>query len=230
MIFVIFSLLANLWVYKIFFANFILGILIVTSSILLSNRKFWLFLFSFIPILLIQVSTTQRASLTEIGNDDRREIDLRLRAYPPSFLRVGYWLEERKESILFSRITTNFFENLDPNLYFFANSPRARVGIKEFEKFPYVLFPVFVLGVLRLIGKEKKSFWILSFFLPLFILSFIGNKNQLGPFTLLPFFIISISEGVGVLYVKIGKSKRLKVFLLALLVLVIIQMIAYEIS
>src|SRR3989344_3878596 len=139
MIPVIFSLIANLWVYKIFLTNSILGILIVTSSILLSNRKFWLFLFSFIPILLIQVSTTQRASLTEIGNDDRREIDLRLRAYPPSFLRVGYWLEERKESIAFWRLGNNLFENLDPNLYFFANNPRQRVGIKEFEKFPYLL-------------------------------------------------------------------------------------------
>lgn len=230
MIPVIFSLLANLWVYKIFFTNFILGILIVISSILLSNRKFWLFLFSLIPILLIQVTTTQKASLTEIGNDDRREIDLRLRAYPPSVLRIGYWIEERKESIALSRITNNFFENLDPNLYFFANSPRARVGIKEFEKFPYVLFPVFVLGVLRLIGKEKKSFWILTLFLPLFILSFIGNKNQLGPFSLLPFLVISISDGVGVLYAKTGNSRKLKILLLAVLIMVIIQMIAYEIS
>ena len=230
MIFVIFALLANLWIYKVFLTNFILGILIIGSCIFLYKKSFRIFLLFFIPVLLIQIVTTEKVSLTAISNDDRREIDLRLRAYPPSFLRIGYWLEERKESISFWRLSNNLFENLDPNLYFFANNPRQRVGIKEFEKFPYILLPLFVLGILRLVGKEKRLFWVSSLFIPLFILPFIGNKIQLGPFSLLPFLIISISDGLGVLYAKTENSRRLKILLLAVLILVIIQMIAYEIS
>ena len=227
---IFFALLANLWIYRIFLINFILGILIVASCIFLYKKSFRIFLLLFIPVLLIQIRTTEKVSLTAISNDDRREIDLRLRAYPPSFLRIGYWLEERKESISFWRLSNNLFENLDPNLYFFANNPRQRVGIKEFEKFPYLLFPVFVFGILRLVDKREKLFWMASFFLPIFVLTLVGNKNPLGPFSLFPFFVISISEGMEVFYAKTEKSKKAKILFLTILILVLIQMIAYEVS
>lgn len=222
MISLLISLFANLWIYKIIAVNFLLGVLVLLATILLiKNNKFFLLLF--VPILFFQIQTTNRPSLTDISNDDRRVIDMRLKSYPPKFLRLGYWLEERKESIIFNRVTTNLFENIDPNLYFFANSPRQRVGIKEFEKFPYVLLPFFFLGIYSFLSKKDKLFWLLSFFIPLAILSIIGNKNNLGPFSLFPFFVVSINEGL-----KKIQSKYIKVFIVVL-VLVLIQIISYEI-
>lgn len=216
------SLFANLWIYKIFAANFLLGILVLlTTILLLKNNKFFLLLF--IPVLFFQIQTTNKTSLATISNDDRRVIDMRLRSYPYKFLRLGYWLEERKESIMFNRATTNLFENLDPNLYFFANSPRQRVGIKEFEKFPYVLLPFFLLGVYDYFFKKNKLFWLISFLIPITILSIIGNKNNLGPFSLFPFLVVSINEGL-----KKLQSKHLKIFIIVL-ILVLIQIISYEI-
>ena len=223
MISVIISLFANLWIYKVFAANLFLGILILIATILLlKNSK--LFLLLFIPVLFFQIQTTNKTSLTAISNDDRRVIDMRLRAYPSKLLRLGYWLEERKESIIFYRVATNFFENMDPNLYFFSNHPRQRVGIKEFEKFPYVLLPFFLLGIFNWISKKNKLFWLISFLVPITILSIIGNKNNLGPFSLFPFLVVSIYEGF-----KKLRSKYLTMFIIVL-VLVLIQIISYEIS
>lgn len=216
------SLFANLWIYKIFAVNFFLGVLILLATILLLKNNKFILLF-FIPILFFQIQTTNKTSLTQISNDDRRVIDMRLRSYPPKFLRLGYWLEERKESIIFNGVTTNLFENLDPNLYFFANSPRQRVGTREFEKFPYVLLPFFLLGMFDLVSKKNKIFWLISFFTPLIVLSVIGNKNDLGPFSLFPFFVTSINEGF-----KKLQSKYFKIFIVVL-ALVIVQIISYEI-
>jgi len=216
------SLFANLWIYKMFAGSFLIGLLVLLATIsLLKNSKY--FLLFFLPILLLQITTTNKPSLTAIANDDRRVIDMRLRAYPYKFLRLGYWLEERKESIIFNRITTNLFENLDPNLYFFANHPRQRVGIREFEKFPYILLPFFVWGVIKLISKRNKSFWLTSFLIPVAILSVIGSKNSLGPFSLFPFFVVSINEGL-----KVLQKKHLKIFVVVL-ILVFVQIISYEI-
>lgn len=222
MISLLISVFANLWIYKILAVNFLLGILIlITTILLLKNKK--LFLLFFVPVLFFQIQTTSKTSLTAISNDGRRVIDMRLRAYPYKFLRLGYWLEERKESIVFNRLTTNLFENLDPNLYFFANSPRQRVGIKEFEKFPYVLLPFFLLGIFDFVSKKNKLFWLISFLVPLITLSIIGNKNNLGPFSLFPFFAASIYEGL-----KKLQNKYLKIFIVVL-VLVMVQIISYEI-
>lgn len=222
MISLLISLFANPWIYKIFAVNFFLGVLIIlTTILLLKNTR--LFLLLFIPLLIFQILTTNKTSLTAISNDDRRVIDMRLRAYPYKLLRLGYWLEERKESIAFSRVIANLFENMDPNLYFFANNPRQRVGIKEIEKFPYVFLPFFLIGVFDSISKKTKMFWLVSFFIPLAILSIIGNKNNLGPFFLFPFFAVSIYEGF-----KKLKSKYLPMFIIVL-VLVLVQLISYEI-
>lgn len=193
----------------------------LVTILLLKNNK--LFLLLFIPVLIFQIKTTNKTSFTAISNDDRRVIDMRLRSYPSKFLRLGYWLEERKESIIFNRVTTNFFENIDPNLYFFANSPRQRVGIKEFEKFPYVLLPFFFLGVFDFVSKKNKLLWLMSFVVPIATLSIIGNQNNLGPFSLFPFFVVSINEGL-----KKLQSKHLNIFIIVL-ILVLVQIISYEI-
>ena len=229
-------LIFNYWIYNIFSTNFFVGVLVLVFTlhiykIFKCNKKIEKpFIVIFLLVLLFQSITTQKSSLTNIANDDRREIDMRLKAYPPRFLRVGYWLEERKESIAFTRLSNNFFENIDPNLYFFANHPRERVGIREFEKFPYILFPAFLVGLLSLLKKKHANFWRFSFFIPLIFLTVIGNINPMGPFVLFPFFVITISEGLKPLekWIK-RKPKYIRNLIIIIFVLVFIQGISYEI-
>lgn len=235
--FLIFALLFNYWIYKIFSINFFIGLIVLIFTLLaykafkgrgkkISKKLIIFFLF----VLLLQVITTQKQSLINISNDNRREIDMRLKAYPPKYLRIGYWLEERKESIAFSRILNNFFENIDPNLYFLSNHPRERVGVKEYEKFPYILFPVFLMGVLKIIKDKNKEFLTLFFAVPIILLSFFGNINPMGPFSVFPFFAITISEGLGPTLAWISKRNRfIRVGIYILFFLVFIQGFLYEI-
>lgn len=189
------AIFANYWIYKITLANFILGVLVILTSILLYNNSKY-FLYTFLVLLTFQVTTTQKNSLTNIANDDRRVIDMRLRAYPAPVLRIGYWLEERRESIAINRITKNLFENLDFNLYFFANHPRQRVGITEIEKFHFVFLPFFLSGIIILVKTNQWLKLSFSFLIPLIVLSFIGNQNILGPFSTFPFFAVCIANGL----------------------------------
>lgn len=176
-------------------ANLLIGILVIVTTVFLyRNSKY--FPFFFFVLLVFQVTTTQKNSLTNIANDDRRVIDMRLRAYPSKVLRIGYWLEERRESIALGRVTKNFFENLEPNLYFFANHPRERVGMEEFEKYHFVFLPFFLAGFFSLVKAKQWLLPMLSFVIPLTILSFVGNQNILGPFSVFPFFSVCIANGL----------------------------------
>lgn len=235
--FLIFVLLFNYWIYKIFSINFFVGLIILVFTFLLykylkekgkkiPKKLIILFLF----VLLLQMLSTQKQSLVNISNDNRREIDMRLKAYPLKYLRIGHWLEERKESIAFSRVLNNFFENIDPNLYFFNNHPRERVGVKEFEKFPYVLFPVFLVGLLKIVKDKNKKILTLFYAIPIILLSFFGNLNPMGPFSVFPFFAITISEGLKPIYIWINKRSRfLKISIYVLFFLIFIQGFLYEI-
>ena len=109
---------------------------------------------------------------------------------------------------------TNFFELLDLNLYFLGNHPRERVGMQEFEKFPYIFIPIFLFGLFSLIkgcsqkiSQNNKSIIILALCLclPIGLISLIGHKNPIGPFALFPFFAISIGSGVEGIYKKISQ-------------------------
>jgi len=189
--------LTNPWIWKILTTNIFIGILLLITTYSLYQRKkyFWLLLFF---LLLAQLKITPRANLIYRDNDDQRIVQMRLRAYPYDLTRVGHIIEERNELISIFRIRENIFQNLDINHFFFAGFPRQTVGISEFEKFPFILLPFFVAGLVSLI-KERKvdSLYLGSFFIPLAILGIIGNRSLMGPFSLFPFFVVSITAGFG---------------------------------
>lgn len=231
-------LLGNLWIWKILTFNIFLALLVATTSIALyllvqrkSVRLTMLFSILFLILLFFQLRTTLVQNLTYLDNDQQRLQQERLRQYPPQFLRIGYWFEGRNESIAFFRVRENFFEVLDPNLYFFANHPRQRVGVKEFEKFPYLLLPLFIYGIFKLSRRKTNKFFYSSFFLSVFLISFIGNNNPLSSFSLFPFFTVSIFRGAEELYKACTEKYRTKLFVIVgifLLFLVLIQVFAYE--
>jgi hypothetical protein len=241
----IFILLANIWIWKLLVSNIFLGIaIIITSWLLYRALKFnssSVLLFIFLGIvLLFQWKMGPTYSLTELNNDQIRVKDMRLREYPPIYFKidaktiwvpVAHWLEERKESIVLSRLTDNFFSTLDINQYFFAGHPRERVEMTEFEKYPYILLPFFILGIFILLKKKSKVF-ITFLVLPIILITFISNQSMLGPFCLFPAITVAIAMGLENAYGLIPKKYQRKalIFFVSLFILIFIQSISYAIS
>ena len=205
--FLVVVLFLNVWVWRVLSINFFLGLVLIFATFCLSvliikSSKNIIGIFAVLGTVLLvaQWVTTKDFSLTELTNDQIRVRDMRLREYPPIyFLPIAHWFEGRRESIAFFRLLDNFSEAVDPNLYFFANHPRERVGIKEFEKFPYIFLPAFLIGFLILAQKKKKVFFF-SFLLPLTVLTLKGSDNPLGPFTLFPAVSVAIATGMKFFY------------------------------
>lgn len=206
-------LLTNLWIWGIFSYNLLLGFLVLLSTVFLylhlrndKTTSFKVLLFLSFPLLLLfQWRTTNVTSLTSLDNDQKRVQQMRLNEYPPVSIQIkektiwipiAHWFEGRKETIAAFRMQNNFSESIDPMLYFFANHPRERVGTEEFEKFPYILFPFFLFGVFYLPKKLKLVTLLASLILPLALISIIGSKNNLGPFSLFPFISVATSVGL----------------------------------
>jgi hypothetical protein len=134
---------------------------------------------------------------------------------------LANWFEQRKETISIYKIGKNFSEVIDPNLYFFANHPREKAGAKEFEKFSYILLPIFILGLFEL--KKRHLKYLILTLSPIVFISIIGNNSPLGPFSLFPFFTIIISLGLK----KFLLNRKFLIFKLIIFLLVFIQTISY---
>jgi hypothetical protein len=228
-------LLLNLWIWRILSINLFLGLILISITLCLSvllvkpNKKLTgILVILGVLLLILQWTTTRSASLTDLSNDQIRVRDMRLREYPPIyFLPIAHWFEGRQESTAFFRLLNNFSEAVDPNLYFFANHPRERVGVKEFEKFPYIFLPAFVMGILILAQKKKKVFFF-SLLLPFTVLTLKGSDNPLGPFTLLPAISVAIATGMKFFYDGLGKKRVIILIALILILAVFIQTLAYD--
>lgn len=209
-------LFLNSWIYRIFQTNILVFFGVLITSIFfyasLNNKKviFKICVVMGLLILVIfQIQTTEIRSLTELTNDEQRVQTIRMKSYQSEvhlirllFYRVNLIDFFEKDFGVFGfRIQKNFFETIDPNIYFFAGHPRERIEGSDFPKFPFVYIFLFLIGGYSLI--KRKNFFILSYLIIILILfSYIGHKNSLGPFLLLPFFVITISLGINRLLFK----------------------------
>lgn len=100
---------------------------------------------------------------------------------------------DNKATRIFYRFKRNFFDGLDPNLYFFASHPRERPRTVEKERFNWLLLPLFLFGVYCQV--KKRTYWTMTYFIfTLFFISmFLQMDNYL--FLLFPFFFFSILLG-----------------------------------
>lgn len=242
-------LFTNLWIWRIFAQNGLIAIilLLATTALYLSQKlnptRFVQKTFTaiFLLLLFFQWKTTQISSLSYLDNDQQRIQQMRLREYPSVALTLGskkiwipiaHWFEGRVETISLFRMKDNFSESLDPTLYFFANHPRERVGVEEFEKFPYILLPFFLIGIFSKKFKIKSKTFVFSFLAPIILVTFIGNNNRLGPFSLFPFITVTAAYGLWLTSERLKKipkkkGRNISLVFLTVFALVVIQVIAY---
>lgn len=195
-----------------------------------SKATFYTSICLYILIFLFQYKNSFVAPLTNLDTNEKLTQEIRLNAYPPFpitlgektiYIPIANWFEQRKETISVYKIGKNFSEIIDPNLYFFTNHPREKTGAKEFEKFSYILLPVFILGLFEI--KKRQIKYIFLTISPIILISIIGNNSPIGPFSLFPFFALIISLG----FKKITSSRKFLIFKLILFLLVFIQTITY---
>lgn len=193
------------------------------------NRRGAGFLFAItLTLIAIQLLNT-KVDLSFNSTDFERYIQIqRTREYPFIPFPLAHWLEERKETIAFYKFENNFSVAIDPNLYFFANHPRERSGLREFEKYPYILIPLFLVGLFYFYQKNRNVFIVLLG-IPLIILTIFGNNSLLGPLSLFPFITIAISLGLARLLEKISSNRKVGFTLLIIYIFVLIQIVSYEI-
>lgn len=225
----VFLIFSNFWIIKIFTLNFLAGIIIsILTLVIILRQKRKTVLVCIVILALMQSQTTHIRSLTILDNDELRVQSERIRSYPLTYIDLGLkviwlkpvdWIEKNNLIIALSRIQKNFFGNLDINKYFFGAFPRNKP--EDFEKFPFVYLPIFILGVYLLIKKNIQILTVL-FILPTVLLTYLGGDNKLGPFILFPFFIVSISKGIICLK---DKFKGSKVFYITLVVLILLSLI-----
>lgn len=211
----IFSLFSNLWIWKLISDNFLIAFLTILATFLLwlsfnknANKYLKYLIMVFLIMLFLQIKTT-------IIND---------LIFPKL---NGFGINFFKQFILnfydttFNKIKLNFSEVIDLNLYFFSNFPRGRFWYQEFEKFPYGLLPLFLIGIFQI--KKDKIVLFLTALAPVILLGVIGNNNPLGPFTLFPLVAMLIYLGT----LKVLENKKLIIPFLLFYIFSLIQSIAY---
>lgn len=114
-----------------------------------------------------------------------------------SFYPIYGRLFQNKFIFSLNKIERNLFYNLDPNLYFFAAHPRERLKVNEFEKFPAIFLPFFLVGFFVFFKKPSKKI-TLSMVLALVLNAFLSPEPP-GPIFMYPvitYFIFKGAEGV----------------------------------
>lgn len=199
--------LINFWIWRIMEANPFLGISLVILNLLLiylilvrMNKK--LLLFSLIIILLISYQSV-------ITGFDKNLIKLDPSLEKKIGERHGYYainlgsLFQNKFILRFYRdvyphfniFVSNVYNNLSPNLYFFANHPREREKVEEFVKYsPFLIIP-FIVGLSSLILNVNYHILVYSVYVILFM-GLIKQTYYFGPVLFFPLINLSITIGI----------------------------------
>ena len=239
-----FALFANIWIWKIYSFSIITGLSVTLASFLVylyfykDKPVFKItFILSVLFLFFVFVNTTQVKPITEISDHELHIRQVRMSQYPPLTIKlkekniripVASLFENRKESVVFFRMLENMFFVSDPNLYFFANHPRETSGIKEFEKYPYILLPFFLYGTTRLIRNKKKNLFFGLLTAGIITAGLVGSQNPMGPVLFFPFLTFVIFLGLSELLNKTPMRKSAVFVFLILYMAVMIQTISYE--
>lgn len=211
---ILFVLFINNWSWEILSFNLYLFFLIWLASVLLflalikkSTKLFYIYLLVMIPILIVQWKTTNNAYLSYMDATEKYTFTYRKSEFPVFTVSIfnktktinsALYIANERTAMLY-KLEQNLLRTIDLNLYFFGNHPRERAGIREFEKYSFLFIPLFMFGLYQSI-KAKTWQLLVSLLTPLTLLSFVGQDNPVGPFSLFPFFTVTIS--IGILFIK----------------------------
>ncbi len=240
MAFLIF-LFANIWIWKIFQFNFLVFVVTILATFFLyrsvkEKKLDKVFVVLFLFLLIFQFKTTKIIPLAELSNQEKLYQIQRLKEYPPVYIKLfnknlwvptANWFENKPWLLSLYRIKNNIGDAVSPNLYFFSNHPNERVGFKEFEKFPYILLPFFVIGFLSFDFKKNLKIFMFSFGVPIVLTGLIGQSNSSGVVSLFPIIFVLNLLGVEYLYERYKKKRWAIILFLFLYSLVFIQTIIY---
>ncbi len=120
-------------------------------------QKVWVFV-ALLFVLLVgnEILNTSRtdAVIGEVHHQRERQIEVGMKPFTGWRGR----LTANKYLIAVDKITKRVLETVDLNIIFFAGHPNERVGIVEHERVAWLLFPIFIWGVLTLFCSNKILF------------------------------------------------------------------------
>lgn len=182
---IVFFSLFNSWIWVILMKSILLAaILFICTLTLFSlmcffNGRVLLLLSScFLITYLIYIKLFFNP-IWELSPTDIYKINFQRTEYP----KVLGSIFQNKAIYSLNLLKERVFSVLDLNLYFFASHPRENHS--DFEKYNFVLLPLFIFGIFTLTKRHLKivCFYLL-FALSVYIFSF--TSSELGPFLFFP--------------------------------------------
>lgn len=195
----------NYWIWRILSVNFILAIILG----LLTFFLYRLFLDDKFKIKITVILFIIASSLNMLGgfdtkllsNDwkDNSKINDRHYFY---FENLGKLYNNKISIYLYNNILPtwykfeeNLFSVIDLNLYFFNSHPREREGVEEFKKYPFLLIPFFLIGLVYLVNKRAKLVLVYAA-TTILINGFISADYKVGPILFFPLISLFIFFGI----------------------------------
>lgn len=201
--------LSNYWFWRILKHNFLVALLLllITFLLFISIKRYNLLIFAAITIASILVLILIRSDFDKTlflhTEEEIHSLNQRRSYYPKNIGAIF----QNKFNLSLYKFKRNIFANLDLNMYFFANHPRERGNISDFEKFSPFLIPAFIIGMLLNI-KNKNQILLFYFLLSLLISGVFSINSYLGPIFF--FVLICVLSGQGIVYVvfKLNSGNR----------------------
>lgn len=199
----------NFWIYQLFSNSLFTGLLLLLVSILLflttipkSSRKIQVAVLIILAGLSISLLTTSFNKEIFYVSDYEKIVQKNRREYFGAELgriygnRAGIFYFDKIRPVA-GKISANFASNLDLGKYFLSKNTEER-------RYPVILSPLFILGLLSLVISFRKT-PTFYFLFALAVSSLVGTDGRIGPVLLFPFFNLCIALGVSSLWERLQK-------------------------
>ncbi len=214
--------LLNFWIWKIIGVNIVIGLTLIILSILLLNTTLSVKVGRNLVIVIVVLTLAVSFYNVKYGFDrtlfTKEPVERLLEQKRHGYLskNLGNLFTNKlslnyysKLSLPLSKIQKNAFSALDPNLYFFASHPRERKGIDDFEKYSFILFPIFLIGLLKVL-KEKYIVLGIYFLWAFLMTALISARYALGPVLYFPIINVVLLYGVMPIFKFVRNYEKFK--------------------
>ncbi|MBU1000123.1 hypothetical protein KKE78_01845 [Patescibacteria group bacterium] len=212
-------IILNSWWWTVIQRNFWVGLLVFVLSFVAfiyfwqnKSRKLFLLLLTLTTVLFfITVRKAFDESIFRNSALDIQQYNKRHEFYANDLGKIyknKFTLTYFKEyNLPITKLQSNFFVNLDPNLYFFESHPRERLGVEEFKKYSPIFLPFFLVGIIFSIYVLSLDILIYSISI-MIISSIISPSYNLGPILFFPVVNYLITIGIILILKRVRYFKR----------------------